>query len=257
MRYATIFGAAAFLFSTSGFAATSFTDTFDTEPNSATPPPLSTLNDTSFINWFAPPSQGTVDTVVSGEFGITCAGGSGKCVDLDGSTSNAGLLLSKALFTYNVGDIVNLSFQISGNQRGAADDQWFGGFYNENNAFYGNAPTINGSSFSGSSPCGAFSGGAFSTRLGTTGTGSNCLTPSASPWTTYNIGFQASNSGAFRLIFGDQSVGGDNQGALLDNISLSIAAVPEPATWAMMILGFGFIGASLRRRKAASVPLLA
>lgn len=34
----------------------------------------------------------------------------------------------------------------------------------------------------------------------------------------------------------------------LDNIDVS-AAVPEPATWAFMILGFGAIGGALRRRK--------
>jgi len=32
----------------------------------------------------------------------------------------------------------------------------------------------------------------------------------------------------------------------------SIAAVPEPGTWAMMLLGFGAIGASMRRRYRAS-----
>lgn len=32
-----------------------------------------------------------------------------------------------------------------------------------------------------------------------------------------------------------------------DNIAAG--AVPEPATWAMLIIGFGFIGASLRRRQ--------
>lgn len=31
---------------------------------------------------------------------------------------------------------------------------------------------------------------------------------------------------------------------------VSLAAVPEPATWAMMIVGFGAVGASLRRRRA-------
>ena len=31
------------------------------------------------------------------------------------------------------------------------------------------------------------------------------------------------------------------------------AGVPEPATWAMMILGFGFAGSALRRRNTASV----
>jgi hypothetical protein len=36
----------------------------------------------------------------------------------------------------------------------------------------------------------------------------------------------------------------------VDNVTFS-AAVPEPATWAMMILGFGLVGASMRRRSAS------
>lgn len=32
--------------------------------------------------------------------------------------------------------------------------------------------------------------------------------------------------------------------------TLSFAAVPEPATWAMMIFGFGLVGGAVRRRKA-------
>lgn len=32
-------------------------------------------------------------------------------------------------------------------------------------------------------------------------------------------------------------------------------AVPEPATWAMMILGFGLVGATLRRRRGAQIKL--
>lgn len=35
------------------------------------------------------------------------------------------------------------------------------------------------------------------------------------------------------------------------------AAVPEPATWALMLLGFGAIGASLRRRRPAHLPQFA
>jgi hypothetical protein len=34
---------------------------------------------------------------------------------------------------------------------------------------------------------------------------------------------------------------------------ISAAAVPEPSTWAMMLLGFGAIGFSLRRRRSAAV----
>jgi len=34
-----------------------------------------------------------------------------------------------------------------------------------------------------------------------------------------------------------------------DNAHLATASVPEPATWAMMIAGFGLVGASMRRRQ--------
>jgi len=45
------------------------------------------------------------------------------------------------------------------------------------------------------------------------------------------------------------SVGGSQQ---FDNIVLNdvAAAVPEPATWAMMLGGFGIIGGAMRRRRA-------
>jgi len=35
--------------------------------------------------------------------------------------------------------------------------------------------------------------------------------------------------------------------------TISFAAVPEPATWGMMILGFGLIGGTLRNRKKVAV----
>lgn len=33
-----------------------------------------------------------------------------------------------------------------------------------------------------------------------------------------------------------------------DHVTLSVEAVPEPATWALMVAGFGFAGGALRRR---------
>lgn len=41
----------------------------------------------------------------------------------------------------------------------------------------------------------------------------------------------------------------------LDNLAGTLGAVPEPATWSMMILGFGTVGAMLRRRRAAFTPV--
>ncbi|MEO8142341.1 MAG: PEPxxWA-CTERM sorting domain-containing protein [Sphingomicrobium sp.] len=42
---------------------------------------------------------------------------------------------------------------------------------------------------------------------------------------------------------------GQNGIAIVNFSVVQNAAVPEPATWAMMLIGFGGIGASLRRRK--------
>ena len=55
------------------------------------------------------------------------------------------------------------------------------------------------------------------------------------------------------LTIGDGTPG--SQIDFVDNISIvqtGAAGVPEPATWALMILGFGGIGASMRRRRVAA-----
>ncbi len=47
--------------------------------------------------------------------------------------------------------------------------------------------------------------------------------------------------------------GGDDESWGIDNLTITslsrAGAVPEPATWAMMILGFGGVGATVRRRR--------
>ncbi|MBB5687190.1 PEPxxWA-CTERM sorting domain-containing protein [Sphingobium boeckii] len=46
----------------------------------------------------------------------------------------------------------------------------------------------------------------------------------------------------------------DVRGQYFDNVTLDqVAAVPEPATWAMMITGFGFVGGAMRRKAKVSV----
>ena len=45
------------------------------------------------------------------------------------------------------------------------------------------------------------------------------------------------------------------ESARLDNVTMAaIAGVPEPGTWALMILGFGGAGAALRRRRVGLSP---
>jgi hypothetical protein len=61
----------------------------------------------------------------------------------------------------------------------------------------------------------------------------------------YSFTFTTTDSG--HLSFTDLSGGNGNVGNLLDNVSVS--AVPESSTWAMMILGFLSIGVIGYRRK--------
>lgn len=49
-------------------------------------------------------------------------------------------------------------------------------------------------------------------------------------------------------ITGTYLTNGTQGGSVLGAITFATAAVPEPATWAMMIMGFGVVGASMRRR---------
>ena len=67
---------------------------------------------------------------------------------------------------------------------------------------------------------------------------------------TFTFSFQAAGSG-FQF--------GTDESWAIDNLSVTadltngggVGGVPEPGTWALMILGFGAAGASLRRRRAA------
>jgi len=103
-----------------------FEDNFDSEAGAAG---SHSLDYNSFDHWSV--SGGTVDVVSNGGWGISCAGNAGKCVDLDGSTGNAGVLSSDAISL--AAGVYSLSFDISGNQRGGSDNLQvtLDGFFNE------------------------------------------------------------------------------------------------------------------------------
>lgn len=61
-------------------------------------------------------------------------------------------------------------------------------------------------------------------------------------------GVFTSAGGPLKLAYFDSN-SGDNSG----QISFNISAVPEPATWAMMLMGFGMIGFGLRTSRTKSV----
>ena len=64
---------------------------------------------------------------------------------------------------------------------------------------------------------------------------------------TYNF---TAIGGLTTLSFTSAPQVGTNVDAVIDNVS--VAAVPEPAAWAMMIVGMGAIGFAMRRRKVAT-----
>jgi hypothetical protein len=106
--------AAAGLFAVSTGAQAAFFDNFDGYAGQGVNPyPNSYLNWTGGGGWTI--TSGTVDLVANGDFSLTCFGNGGKCIDLDGSTKQSGLLFNGASLTANTTYV--LSFEMSGNQR--------------------------------------------------------------------------------------------------------------------------------------------
>lgn len=160
----------------------------------------SVLNYGSFTNWDI--TDGTVDLIQNvNQWGISCASGN-FCVDLDGSTDDAGVMSSKEGFAAGK---YKVRFDLSGNQRQGAFDTV--------TVMFGAGALLNAIDFD-----------------------------SSDGWTTYSF--------LVDLLDGDKlsfsNAGGDNIGAILDNVSVS--AVPLPA--AVWLFGSGLMGFLALRRKA-------
>lgn len=195
-----IFAAAAALMAIGGPASAAvFSDNFESYTTA--------LNQTNFgTNWTV--TSGSVDLVGPGLFGELCNTGS-KCVDLDGSTSDAGVFASLAL-NLTGGVTYTAHYDVAANRRGGTD--------------------------------------LLTVMFGTASAMYTLTSASAlDPFTTLALSFTPGTTGSYNLSF--STAGGDNIGPLLDNVS--VVAVPEPATWAMMIIGFGGVGALMRRRRIA------
>lgn len=68
------------------------------------------------------------------------------------------------------------------------------------------------------------------------------LVPSSMPLTQFSLNFTATSTGISNFAF--HNLGGDNVGAILDDVLLvdNVGGVPEPSTWLLLVSGLaGFI----------------
>lgn len=149
-------------------------------------------------------SSGTVDVE-------RCMGVPGKCIDLDGTSFDAGVL-SKT-FNLIAGTTYTASFELAGNQRGIFSPSYA---FDTGTVSFGNQNL-------------------------------NYRVASSARFSLYQLAFTPSASGSYSLSFAN--AGGDNVGALLDNVTVT-SAVPEPESYALVLVGLGVMGSIARRRKA-------
>jgi hypothetical protein len=218
-----VLAASAFMGISASQATTVFSDNFNATNGGAT-----ALNYSAFGDFTVPTGQ--VDLVATpNNFGITCAGGSGSCVDLDGTPGPGSM--QTTLVSFGAGQLVTLSFELAQDQRDAAPNNVFASI-----DFTG-ATNIATSSF----------GGGFGSSSGPTGsqTSIGTTTVVTNPnFTLYTMSFTSTQAGSFTALIGTNDKG--YIGALLDNVTIDVSAIPEPGTWAMLLVGFFGIGSMVR-----------
>ncbi|MEH2412198.1 PEP-CTERM sorting domain-containing protein [Nostoc sp.] len=177
-------------------------DSFEQENSTA-------LNYDHFANWNV--VNGSVDLIGSVGF-YDFLPANGLYVDLDGSTGKAGTMTSKTTFNFQAGNIVNLSFQLAGNQRDNVTD----------------SVTVS-------------LGNLFSETFSLLG---------SQAFTNFTRSFTVANVTSATLDF--KGIGTDNVGLLLDNVTLTKSVPEPGSIMGILGLGaFGVTSLCKRKQQAA------
>lgn len=70
------------------------------------------------------------------------------------------------------------------------------------------------------------------------------------PWQAKTLSFKATATSQILSFLASGTPNGAPPISLLDGVSVTAAGVPEPASWALLIGGFGLVGIAARRRRA-------
>jgi hypothetical protein len=122
------------------------------------------------------------------------------------------------------------------------------GFFNSLSVYIGSLDTYNTISFySGATEVATYTGSQLATMAGLSPPGSSPTDGNDNR--RYFFTFAAADD-VNKVVFSSSAPAFE-----FDNIAAAVSGVPEPATWAMMILGFGFVGFMLRggRRQRTAV----
>ncbi|MBK9129469.1 MAG: carbohydrate binding domain-containing protein [Phycisphaerales bacterium] len=209
--------AGTFAFVAAAQAAVLLSDDFESDH------PATVTNVGSLSNWTI--SNGTVDYLKNYP-GISCFGGSNGCLDMDGSSNDAGRITSSATFLIQPDVTYRLSARISGNQRSGDDAVNFGILDMDD-------------------------GGATWLAVGT------AAVAAGQSFGEYTLEFSHTNA-AFNARIYFEGTGGDNVGLILDNVLLASLDDGTPGTGVsapapLLLAGAGLLAAGLvgRRRRRA------